>query len=124
MLRHTRKTEIHSVSVVDGKHSLVFSDEGMQLETQATGAVSGSGKAYMLGLWREWHTAPVPGIHEDHAYYEIALDGSKHFRRIADAQPNSPRPVLNALGTKAALVSFPTSPEPNVVLSLLGWANN
>jgi hypothetical protein len=48
MLRHTRKTEIYSVSVADGKRSLLFSDEGMHLETQATGTVSGSGKGSKL----------------------------------------------------------------------------
>src|ERR1700722_2263929 len=44
MLRNTRKNEIYSVSVADGKRSLLFSDAGMDLEIAAAGFVSGSSK--------------------------------------------------------------------------------
>lgn len=37
LLRNTRKNEIYSVSVADGKRSLVFSDAGMNLEIRARG---------------------------------------------------------------------------------------
>ncbi|HEV3254085.1 MAG TPA: hypothetical protein VG033_06740, partial [Candidatus Acidoferrales bacterium] len=38
MLRGFRKTEIYSVSMIDGKRSLLFSDEGMNLEIRPVGA--------------------------------------------------------------------------------------
>ena len=62
MLRHTRKTEIHSISVVDGKRTLLFSDEGAHLEIRSTGALSSDAKAYILGhLARGAHRA-ISGI--------------------------------------------------------------
>ena len=46
ILRNTRKNEIYSVSVADGKRSLLFSDAGMDLEIAAAGFVSGSSKRH------------------------------------------------------------------------------
>lgn len=102
MLRNTRKTEVYSVSVVDGKRTLLFSDEGMNLEIKATGAVSPAGKAYMAGTWREWRTTPTRSIHSEDGIYEISLDGCKQFRRILDAQPHQAPALLNSQATKAA----------------------
>jgi hypothetical protein len=106
MMRNTRKTEIYSVSLVDGKRTLLFSDEGMNLEIKATGAVSGAGKAYMAGVWREWRATPIPGPHSEAAIYEISLNGSRQFRRVLEAQPNQAPPLLNPQGTKAAFEMF------------------
>lgn len=75
MLRNTRKNEIYSVSVADGKHSLLFSDEGMHLETSPAAAVSPTGKAYTSGVWRERRGTPTPGFYSDEGIYELSLDG-------------------------------------------------
>ncbi len=104
MLRNTRKNEIYSVSVADGKRSLLFSDEGMHLEIRAWGSVSGTAKAYTAGVWRERRTTPTRGFYSDDGIYELALDGSNHFRKIADAQKQG-RAVLNPQSTKAAAES-------------------
>jgi hypothetical protein len=121
MMRHTRKTEIYSVSVPDGKRTLVFSDEGPHFDIRPTGAVSSSGKAYVVGFFRDWQTAPVPGVHEDQAYYEIPLDGSNHFRKLADAQQSAPNVELNAQGTKAALMGFENEKYIVSIYSLPEW---
>src|SRR5260370_2903661 len=47
MLRGTRKTEIYSLSLADGKRTLLFSDEDPHLQITATGAVATDGKAYI-----------------------------------------------------------------------------
>ena len=89
MVRGFRKTEIYSISMIDGKRSLLFSDEGMNLEIKPTGATVGSGKAYATGVMREWRTAPNPGVSsEPPAIYEVILDGSNRFRRLAEIQTN------------------------------------
>jgi len=106
MLRHYRKTEIYSVSMIDGRRSLLFSDEGMNFEITPTGSVSG-GKAYMEGVEREWRTAPSPGAYADPpAIYEISLDGSRQFRRLFEMRPNQSATILNSQGTRAAFSSF------------------
>lgn len=104
MLRNTRKNEIYSISVADGKRSLLFSDEGMQLEIRAWGTVSGGPKTYTAGVWRERRATPTPGVYSDEGIYELNLDGSNHFRKIADAQKQG-RAMLNPQGTKAAAES-------------------
>ena len=112
MLRSTRKNEICSVSVTDGKRSLLFSDDGMGLEIAAWGSVSGSTKAYAKGTWRYFATIPVSpanstayrGVKSEDGIYELSLDGSNHFRKIADA-PKQGRAILSAQGTKAAAES-------------------
>jgi hypothetical protein len=38
--------------------------------------------------------------------YEISLDGSNHFRKISDAQPNQPPAILNMQGTRAAFQTY------------------
>jgi hypothetical protein len=104
MLRNTRKNEIYSISLADGKRSLLFSDEGMHLEIRAAGSVSGAAKAYTAGVWRERRTTPIPGFYSDDGIYELSLDGSNHFRKIADAQKQGPA-ILNPQATKAAAQS-------------------
>lgn len=112
MLRNSRKNEIYSVSVADGKRSLLFSDEGMDLEIAAWGSVSGSAKAYTKGVWRHFVTVPVSpansmpyrGVNAEEGIYELSLDGSHHFRKIADAQKQG-RAELNRQGTRAAAES-------------------
>src|SRR5258708_7404350 len=85
MLRGTRKTEIYSLSLADGKLTLLFSDEGPHLQIMAMGAVANDGRAYIVGFWRERRTTPTPTVTSEEAIYEISLDGSNHFRKIADA---------------------------------------
>jgi hypothetical protein len=106
MLRNNRKTEIYSVSVADGKRALLFSDEGMNLEIKGSGTVYGSGRAYMQAVWRELRTKPSPGVYTEDAIYEIALDGSKQFRRVLDAQTNQVPALLNPQATEAAFNIF------------------
>jgi hypothetical protein len=80
MLRSFRKTEIYSVSMIDGTRSLLFSDEGMNLDIKPTGPIYGTDKALVTGVRREWRTAPTPGAFADPpALYEISLDGSSNF---------------------------------------------
>lgn len=105
LLRNTRKNEIYSVSMADGKRSLLFSDEGMHLEIRAWGSASGAAKVYTTGVWRERRGAPTPGFYSDDGIYELSLDGSNHFRKIGDDQKQG-RPVLNPQGTKAAFVGW------------------
>jgi hypothetical protein len=112
MLRNTRKNEIYSISLADGKRSLLFSDEGLGLEIGAAGSVSGSAKAYSKGTWRYFATIPVSpanstpyrGVKSEDGIYELSMDGSHHFRKIADAQKPSSG-VLNPQATKAAAES-------------------
>lgn len=106
MMRGTRKTEIYSLSLATGKSTLLFSDEGPHLEIKATGALANDRKAYFLGVWRERRTTPSPMVSAEEAIYEISLDGSNHFRKIADAQPNQPPAILNPQSTRAAFESF------------------
>jgi len=104
MLRNTRKNELHSVSLKDGKRSLLFSDEGMDLEIRAAGSVSGAAKAYTTGVWREWRATPTRGVYSDDGIYELSLDGSNRFRKITGA-PKQGRALLNPQGDKAAAQS-------------------
>jgi hypothetical protein len=106
MLRGTRKTEIYSLSLATGKSTLLFSDEGPHLEIKAAGALATGGKAYFLGNWRERRTTPSPMVTSEEAIYELSLDGSNHFRKVAEAQPNQPAAVLNPQSTKAAFQWF------------------
>lgn len=112
MLRNTRKNEIYSVSVADGKRSLLFSDAGMDLEIAAAGFVSGSSKAYTKGVWRYYATINVSpanssryrGVNSEEGVYELSLDGSNHFRKTGDAQKQG-LAALNPQATKAAAES-------------------
>lgn len=106
MLRGTRKTEIYSLSLATGKSSLLFSDEGPHFEIKAAGALANDHKAYYRGVWRERRTTPSPMVTEEESIYEISLDGSNHFHKVADAQQNQPPAVLNLQGTRAAFLAF------------------
>lgn len=107
MLRIFRKTEIYSVSMVDGKHALLFSDEGMNLEIRPTGATLGAGKAYAPGIMREWRAAPTPGANsESPAMYEVNLDGSKRFRRLFEIDTHQLPALLNPQTKKMVLGGF------------------
>jgi len=121
MMRQTRKNEIHAVSAVDGKQSLLFSDEGMHLEIKAMAAISPTGKAYTAGVWRERRTTPTPGFYSDDGVYELTLDGSHHFRKIAAAQGNQPLPILNPQGTKAALEGYANEKFVVSIYSVPEW---
>jgi hypothetical protein len=102
MLRGNEKTEIYSVSMIDGKHSLLFSDEGMNLEITPTGATLGVGKAYARAVLREWHTTPNPGVDaQPTALYEISLDGSNRSRRLFETQPGETPALVNRQTQKA-----------------------
>src|SRR6266436_6660473 len=90
MLRGTRKTEIYSLSLATGKSTLLFSDEGPHLEIKATGALSSDHEAYYVGIWRERRTTPSVMVTSEEAIYELSLDSSNKFRKVADAQPNQP----------------------------------
>jgi len=106
MIRGTRKTEIYSLSLATGKSTLLFSDEGPHFEIRNTGALASGGKAYYLGAWRERRTTPSPMVATEEGMYEISLDASNHFRKIAEAQPNQPPAILNPQCTKAAFQTY------------------
>ena len=107
MLRSFRKTEIYGVSMIDGTRSLLFSDEGMNLDIRPTGPVYGTDKAFVTGVEREWRTAPSPGAFANPpALYEISLDGSKQFRKLFETKPNQSPTLLNPRATKAAIEAF------------------
>lgn len=106
MLRNIRKTEIYSVSIANGKRTLLFSDEGTNLELKGAGAVSAAGKAYMAGTWREKTTNPRQGVVAENKVFEISLDGSRQFRKLTDLQPNQDAPVLNRQNTRVVFDAF------------------
>jgi len=116
MLRMFRKTEIYSVSMIDGKRSLLFSDEGMNLEIRPTGATLGANKAYATGIMRGWRTTPTPGASsEAPALYEISLDGSNRFRRLVEIQTNQLSPALLNPQTKKMMFGGFVSNDKYVV---------
>jgi hypothetical protein len=107
MLRGFRKTEIYSVSMIDGKRSLLFSDDGMNLEIRPTGATLGAGKSYATGIVREWRTTSTPGAYsEPAAIYEVSLDGSNRFRRLVEIETNQSPVLLNPQTQKMVFGAF------------------
>jgi len=107
MLRGFGKTEIYSVSMIDGKRSLLFSDEGMNLEIRPAGATLGANKAYITGVMREWRTTPNIGAYsEPPALYEVSLDGSNRFRRLVEIQTNQSPTPLNPQAKKMVFGGF------------------
>jgi len=104
MVRNTRKNEIYSISIADGKRSLLFSDDGTHLEISAGDTVSRGAKAYTVGVWRERRMTPSPGLYSDDGIYELSLDSSNHFRKIGTALSRA-APVLNPQATQAAVQS-------------------
>ena len=121
MLRNHRKTEIYFLRLADGEGSLLFSDEGTNLEIMGPGSASSAGKAYVRAIWREWRAEPVPGVSADTAVYELRLDGSNKFRRILDAQVNQGPALLNPQGTKAAFQDFVAGKYVVSIYSVPGW---
>lgn len=103
-LRNTRKNEIYSISIPDGKRYLLFNDAGTRLEIRAQGSVSGTITAYTIGVWRERRTTPTPGYYSDEGIYELSLDGSNQARKIADAEKQG-HAILNPPSTRAAAQS-------------------
>lgn len=108
MLRRTLKNEIWSVSMADGKRTLLFSDEGMSnfeiIAAAGAGyAIPARGMAFVKGVERSWRGQPSPGAEETpQGIYEINLDGSKRFRGVIDAKPNMGPLLMDLTGTKAA----------------------
>jgi hypothetical protein len=121
MMRGTRRTEIYSLSLATGKSTLLFSDEGPHLKIKAAGAVANDRKAYFVGIWRERRTTPSPMFASEEAIYEISLDASNHFRKIAEAQPNQPPAVLNPQSTKAAFEFFKDDKYAVSIYSVPEW---
>lgn len=114
MTRQTLKNEIWSVSVHDGKRTLLFSDEGMGFEiSPAIGGYavdSTRNVAYVKAVERAWETPPkraTPGVYETpKGVYEIALDGSRRFRRLFDARENMNALMVNRAGTRLAFGAY------------------
>ena len=108
MLRNCRKNEVYAASMADGKRTLVFSDETLDVEIRPTGPVLGTDKAYGIGVLREWRSAPTPGAYaEPDALYEISLDGSNRVRRLLEIGSDQRMGIfLNAQGTRAATTGF------------------
>lgn len=106
-LRRNIKNEIWSVSMADGKRTLLFSDEGMSnFELLPGYPTVASGKALVKGVERSWRGQPNPGAMETpQGVYESSLDGTKRFRRLIDVKPNMASIMLNLAGTSAAIES-------------------
>ncbi|HKW89423.1 MAG TPA: hypothetical protein VJN21_11780 [Candidatus Acidoferrales bacterium] len=129
MLRRTDKNQIWSVSMADGKRTLLFSDEGMSnfeivSATDTSSALLASGKALVRGVERSWRGQPNPGaIETPRGIYEVSLDGTKRFRRLIDAKPNMGPLMLTSDGAKAAVDSLdPASNKYTLdVYSLPQW---
>lgn len=121
MLRGTRKTEIYAFSLTTGKSTLLFSDEGPHFEIRNPSALANDRKAYCLGVWRERRTTPSPMVTAEEGIYELSLDGSNHFRKLLDAQPNQPPAVLNQQSTKAAFESFKDDKYVISIYSVPEW---
>jgi hypothetical protein len=122
ILRSYRKTEIYSVSVIDGKRTLLFSDEGMNLDIRPTGPTYGADKVLVMGVMREWRTTPIPGAYEEPpAIYEISLDGSKQFRKLFEPPPNQLPALLNPQGKKAVFQAFQNEGYVISVYALPAW---
>ena len=124
MLRDYRKTEIYSVSMIDGKRSRLFSDDGMHLEIKPVGATLGSGSAYAIAVV-PGHTAPGPaaGYSDPAALYEISLDGSNRTRRLFETQPSQTSPVLNRQGEKAVFAGYLNERYVVSVYSVSSWTS-
>ena len=121
MLRGARKTEIYSLSLATGKSTLLFSDEGPHLEIKGAGTLTNEHKAYGVGIWRERRTSPSPMVTSEEAIYELSLDGSNRFRRVADAHPNQPPPLLNPQSTRAAFEEFKDGKYVVSIYSVPEW---
>lgn len=122
MLRSFRKTEIHCVSMIDGKRSLLFSDEGTNFEISPTNPAFAAGKAYVTGVEREWRTTPNPGAYsEPSAIYELSLDGSNRFRRLFETRQNQMPVLLNRAGRKAVFESFEDGKYMAFVYEVPAW---
>jgi len=127
MVRASRKTEIYSISMIDGKRSLLFSDEGMNLEIlpapiNAGYPLLGSTRAYVTAVEREWRGAPTPGVFAGPpALYEIRLDGSKQFRRLFEAKPNQSAAFLSPAGLKAMFESFADGKYTVLIYDVPTW---
>lgn len=107
MLRGLVKSDIYSVSPMDGQRSLLFSDDDMDLEISPMGGVVGANKAYVNAVEREWRTGPTPGAYaEPAAIYEVNLDGSKLFRRHIQKQENQSPILVNRQQTEAVIQTF------------------
>ena len=125
MLRRTVKNEIWSVSLAEGKRTLLFSDDGMSNFEILPGDVALSGgKALVRAVERSWRGQPSPGATETpQGVYEISFDGSKRFRRVIDVKPNMGPLVLDLAGTKTAFDALdPASNKYTLyVYSLPDW---
>jgi hypothetical protein len=106
MLRSCRKNEVYAAGITDGKSTLVFSDEALDVEIKVNGPVLGT-KAYGIGTLREWRSAPTPGAYsEPPALYEISLDRSNSVRRLFEVANQTPDTFANAQGTRMAIEGF------------------
>jgi len=121
LLRNTRKTEIYSLSLADGTSTLLFSDEGMNLEIKAPGTAAVGGKAYAAGTWREYRSTPTPGVYSDEAIYELPLDRSNHYRKIAPATANQPPAILSPQSNKALVPAFVNGKFMVEIYSISDW---
>lgn len=114
MTRQTRKNEIWSVSLQDAKRTLLFSDDGMRFEiSPAIGGYavdSTRNVTYVKAVERAWEGPPkrgTPGVYETpKGVYEVALDGSRRFRRLFDARENMNALTINRAGTRLAFGAY------------------
>jgi len=86
-VRAHARTDILAVSAINHQSTVLFSDQGPSFEIFPEGdpgMVVRGGKLYAIGVEREWKTGPSPGVFaSDPAFYEISLDGSNKFRKLA-----------------------------------------
>ena len=112
MVRGHARTDIIAVSRHSPQEKILFTDNGPYFELLPDGApgmVVLGNKAYGFGIEREWRTGPTPGAYStEPALYELALDGSNHFRKLATAkgEPSSAHLFINRDGTKIGYTNY------------------
>src|SRR5258708_30996190 len=60
-------------------------------------------------------------VTSEEAIYELSLDASNKFRKVANTHPNQPPPVLNPLSNRAAFEEFKEDKYVVSIYSVPEW---
>ena len=105
------RTDILGLSA-DHQSTVLFSDQGPSFEILPEGdpgMVVRGDKLYAIGVEREWRTGPSPGAFaSDAAFYEISLDGSNKFRKLAavPGERTSGHLFIHSSGSKLGYATY------------------
>jgi hypothetical protein len=111
-VRAHAKTDILALSAAKRQSTVLFSDQGPSFEILPEGdpaMVVRAGKLYAIGVEREWRMGPSPGVFaSDPAFYEISLDGSNKFRKLAavPGEHASGHLFLHSSGSKLGYATY------------------